>query len=87
MQHEIDRTHFEDTQDRNEVQPAGGDPAFIVLCVEETTDRISFTQLVNVPLDRSYDSAIEGLVTVSHSIPRIAAPTHVSSLSIASRAG
>lgn len=46
-----------------EVRPPGGDSFFIVLRVEEPSDRISFTLLDDVPLDPGHSPAIERSVS------------------------
>ena len=46
-------------KDPIEVQPPGRDRLLIVLGVEESRDRISFTPLDDVPLDLGHSPAIE----------------------------
>ena len=48
-----------------QVQPPGSDRLIVVLLVETSRDRISFTPLDDVPLDLGYSPAIESSVSKS----------------------
>ena len=58
-----DGTHVGDVEDSVEVQPPGRDRPLIVLRVENSRDRTSFTPLDDAPLDLSHSPAIESLVS------------------------
>ena len=53
-----DRTNLEDFKNPVQVQFPGRNPAFIALRMHKATDRISFTQLEDLPLYLSHDSTI-----------------------------
>ena len=54
-----DRTHIEDVKDPMEVLPPSGNRTLVILHVEESGDRMSFTLLGDLLLDLGHSPAIE----------------------------
>ena len=80
-----DRTHVKDTKNPVQVRPPSSDRLIVVLLVETSRDRISFTPLDDVPLDLGYSPAIECFVSkLSHA--DVTGSTHIVNCSIALRA-
>ena len=79
-----ERTHVEDMNNPVEVQPPGGNRLIVVLLVETSRDRISFTPLDDVLLDLGHNTAIEGFVSKSTDAG-IAGSTHFVNCSIVLR--
>ena len=78
-----DRTYIEDVKDPIEVQLPGSDRLFVVLCVKESRDRISFTLLDDLPLNLADSPVIERsvgrpldvcMVVAAHVVNRSIAP-------------
>ena len=78
------RTHLKDMKNPVQVQPPSSDRLIVVLPVETSRDRISFTPLDDVPLDLGHSPAIEGFVGKSFDVD-IAGSTHIVNCSIALR--
>jgi len=45
MPYRSDGTHVEDVKDPDEIQPPGGNPLLVVLCVEVLRNHVSFALL------------------------------------------
>ena len=83
MPDETNRTHVEDLKDPIEVLFPNSNRIFVILRVESSRGRMSFTLLDDLPLDPGQSPAIENLVIGLLSVHATTVSTHVVNSSIA----